>query len=267
MKRHNSKNNKIIGMFILGVCLTGFLASEIGLASADPSQSDLDRLYSDKILHFYGEGVINPLNVSYDALLDGTYTTFRDIPYLFLNRVNTTYNLTITGVSLADILQTNNILRENATYVQFVGVDGAKSFYFPLRIILADVKNVLIVTEEDGAAPDDGPLKIAVFMEGIVNDPEMIQYFQENCAPGEDFVHNSKYAWKWLTAIRISTKDSILQTPIDDEPSDDTDDEPLDDTDDGNLSNSIPGFPCLMSISLASMVVLMIKNRKLETNH
>ncbi|TFH30880.1 MAG: hypothetical protein E4G98_01230 [Promethearchaeota archaeon] len=247
---HNNKKSKILGFLIIGVCFAGVFLSQIGLASADPSQSDLDQLYLDDKIHLYGDGIKNPINVSHSALLNETYTTFLNISYLFLNRVNTTYNLKISGVSLANILQTHDILQDNATYVQFVGNDGAKSFYLPLRIILADVQNVLIVTEEDGGAPDDGPLKIAVFLDAIVNDTEMIQYFHENCAPGEDFVHNSKYAWKWLTAIHITTQDSILQT----------------DTDDENISSSIMGFPSLVIIMLGSTVVLMQKYRTLEEN-
>ncbi|MHA1672515.1 MAG: hypothetical protein ACTSYI_02720 [Promethearchaeota archaeon] len=252
----NNSIHRIIGFFVLSMCFAGFLASQMVLVSADPSQSDLDQFYSQNIIHFYGDGVKNPLNVSHSALLNETYTTFRNIPYLSLNRVNITDNLMITGVSLADILQTNDILRDNATYVQFVGVDGAKSFYFPLRIILADVQNVLIVTEENGGSPVDGPLKIAVFMDAIENDTELIQYFQENCAPGEDFVHNSKYAWKWLTAIHITTKDSILQVTTDD-----------DDGDDVNTSGSIAGFPSLFIVILGTSVVLLRKHRKLEEIH
>ncbi len=255
MKRNN---NKKFSLLLLGVCFAGFIVSQIGLVSADPSQSDLDQFYSEDTVHFYGDGVKNSLNISRSALLNETYITYQDIHYLFLNRANTTYNLTITGVSLADILQTNDVLRDNATYVQFVGVDGAKSFYIPLRIILADVQNVLIVTEEDGGSPDDGPLKIAVFMDAIENDTELIQYFQENCAPGEDFVHNSKYAWKWLTAIHITTKDSILQATTDDD---------VDDVDDDNTSGSIAGFSSIIIAILGSSVVLLHKYRKLEVNH
>lgn len=250
-----------LGLFIL------ILFSSIYHVSGTISQDELSQLYSDNLLQIYGEGVSSPVNISLTALRNGTYTTYYDVEYFFLNRVGTNYTSTISGVSLGDILNSSVSLLDNASYIRFVGSDGAKSFYLPLRIINAHPEMVLLMIEENGETPEDGPLKAAVLMDAIENDGEMIEYFLENCAPGENFVHNSKYAWKWLTAIEISTKESITTETGTINPDDDKTDDASDDMSDDSPSKlSIPNasllhFGFLFLIGTLAIVSYTLKKR------
>ncbi|MHA1745643.1 MAG: hypothetical protein ACTSWW_06560 [Promethearchaeota archaeon] len=199
------KRASIPALFIMTILCSTAIASYVTDVSAlSPSVEDYETWYAANVLHFYGEGAKTELNISVDALLNGTFTRSENVSFHVLNKLNITSDYQISGVSLWTILEQQDLLQPNATCIKFFGKDGYNSYNLPLRIFENSSDKVFIVTQEDGQTPVDGPLKVAVRLDAIQNDTEITAMFEALGLPGENSVHNSKYSVKMLTAIEIN---------------------------------------------------------------
>jgi len=171
----------------------------------DPTINDLETYYNNSILHFYGDGLSHSLNISMESLLNNTYETCENYNFTWLNKMGTKYNFQISGVYLHSIFESTGIFTQNATYIRFIGNDGFKSYYFPVRILNNSTHSVIITTAKNGEIPEKGPLEGNVMYDSIANDTEMIAMFQALGQPGENFVYNSVFNAHYLSAIEVST--------------------------------------------------------------
>ncbi|MHA1584588.1 MAG: hypothetical protein ACTSVU_03650 [Promethearchaeota archaeon] len=170
----------------------------------DPTPNELETYYNNEILHFYGDGVSHVLNISKKTLLNNTYESCENINFTMLNKMGTKEEIQISGVYLHSIFELTGILNQNATYIRFIGNDGYKSYYFPIRILNNNTHSVIITTEENGEIPEKGPLEGNVIYDSIANDTEMIAMFHALGQPGENFVYNSVFNAHYLSAIEVS---------------------------------------------------------------
>lgn len=157
-------------------------------------------------LRIYGN-IIEEKSIPYSAMVGTNYSRIENDPYEFLNSVGTRYNATISGVSLYSILMYYSLLTNTSTYIQFEADDGYKSPKLPLSILKNQPNSVLIATHENGvaykakSAAGDGPLVSAVRLDVIQNNQEVIDFLAE--IGRADFVYNTAYKVKYLTAIYI----------------------------------------------------------------
>ncbi len=244
-----------------------FILSSNQENSDDPSIEDLENYYNNQILHFYGDGVMESFNISKTALLNNTYETCKNLNFTWLNKMGTKNYLQISGVFLYSIFNNLDVLNDNATYIRFVGNDGYKSYYFPIRIMKNNTHSVIITTEENGEVPPKGPIESNVLYESIVNDSEMIAMFKELGASGENFVYNSLFNVHYLSAIEISTIHLNYNNTIenDDNPS-------INDIKETKNQLSILGYSEWIEIFSFTFIIMLVtivnkkKNRKQPRN-
>ena len=146
------------------------------------------------------------MSIGISYLLNDTFDRIENREFQILNRVETQYNKTMSGVILWDILNQTDFLRDNSTLLRFQASDGYRSFEIPIRIIKEFPEMVIIVTHIDGQRINlkenggDGPLMGGVDYPCITNDPELEQIFSDR---QQDFVYNSQYNVKYLDTIII----------------------------------------------------------------
>ena len=245
------KQNRFQFLALFSILL---LFSLIGVGLAQTQDEDFQYWYDHQILHIFGDGIQNSVDIPVSALANGTYEMVEDVEFYLLNRENNSYSYQLSGALFWDVLNQTQILNENATYIQFIGRDGfgygSTSFKLPIDIIQNQSDKVYIVTEENGGDPSDGPIEAAVELSAIQGDPVMEEMF-DKLKYGEGFVHNSKFSIKELAAIFISS-DPISY-------SDDVND------DGGANSNNLSGFSYLtfsaFSIILIIGLVFLFRKR------
>lgn len=253
MKKHAIMPTLVIVSMICSTAVA-FSVTEAAAYDYTPSLGDYEEWYSNSVLHFFGAGAKNELNISVESFLNGTFPRSENIPFHVINKLGTTSDYLISGVPLWSIFEHHDLLQLNATCVKFIGNDGYKTYNLPIRIFENDSEQVFIVTQEDGQPPEDGPLKVAVMMDAIQNDIEIKAMFEALGQPGENSVHNSKYSMKWLAAIEINY-DVLNYTTASTTPSTST---PTDE-------NTIPGFDTFFLLLLGGIGIIQGINYSKKT--
>ena len=201
----SSRNKKII---VVGIIYIGILASVIGWNWIQyQNRLQLSPCEDESwCVRVYGN-VKEELSIGISYLTNNE--TFDYIPDTYFNMSNswgTQYRRIYSGISVADILQSTQIIGPDAKYIQFESNDGFSSFLLPLQVVLENPQSVLLVhregrqeieSKENGG---DGPIMSFVALDILQNNTEILLIFQEN---GQDFAYNSVYNVKYCNSIKI----------------------------------------------------------------
>ncbi len=200
-------NRRKIALMIFGIV---FFASIGGLFAYNWQQrqdilSKFQDCEDDWCLRIYGN-VQSELLIGISYLLNDTFERRENVSFHQLNMYNNTREFNISGVVLWDILKKSGIVGTDASSFRFESTDGYETYLLPISILKEHSDEILIVTHIDGeiipyqADGGDGPLKVAVFMEAIQENPSVQKTFDEY---NQNFVHNSKFSVKYLNMIQI----------------------------------------------------------------
>lgn len=159
----------------------------------------------DWCIHFYGN-VDQEMFVGISYLLNDTFERVENVPFHQVNMYNNTMDYNVSGVKLWDIISDLRILTSEAKSFRFEAIDGYVSYELPIEILRNFPDRILIITHINGKLipPQEeggsGPLKVAVFMDAIADNPEIEATFEKY---NQEFVHNSKFSVKYLNMIQF----------------------------------------------------------------
>ncbi|UYP48719.1 hypothetical protein NEF87_005004 [Candidatus Lokiarchaeum ossiferum] len=214
----NRKRNLGFIYFIFFLIIP-FYGIPFNFASTRLNTVDYRSYYDNNLVLFYGPGLKTEFTVSLEELRNGTYDRIEDLSFTRVNKLNNSYTYQISGSLLWDVVNTSNLLNENATYAQFIGEDGygfgSLFAKLPIRILKEHNNDIYITTHQNGVliGTSEGPLRMEVEMKAIENDLEMIAMFKDLFEEGENFVHNSKLSAQRVAAIYISDEPTGFEQP------------------------------------------------------
>ncbi len=241
------------GLILLIFFIGSYMAKE-GSANT-PQDIDFRSYYDQNQVFFFGPGLEENFTVSLQEMRNGTYDSVDNVNFTRVNRMNNTYSFLLSGTLVWDVMDSSTYLKDNATYVQFIGEDGYgygnRFAKLPVRIIESHPSDVYICTQKNGNNLDtnEGPLRMEVEMRAIQADQEMTEMYLDLYEDGENFVHNSKLSAQRLAAIYISNEPTGFEP---ENQTDDTDDAP---PDDDSQTFQIPGFSLIGLIFIFSIGV------------
>ena len=195
-----TRNRKIGASIIIFVSIISILLV-YNFANVDYFECE-----NDNCIKIYGN-VKETVYIEQSDLLSNHFKTEQLDDFYVYNRFHNDHTIDIIGVQIWDILNDLNIYFDNTTRLIFEAQDGYRSPSLPISILKNFPDCVLLVTHEDGrllkdkASGGDGPIICAVSYDEVFENQEVLDYFEEEL--GTDFVYNSAYKVKWLTAIQI----------------------------------------------------------------
>lgn len=159
----------------------------------------------DWCVRFYGN-VQQEMFVGISYLLNDTFERVENVSFHQVNMYNNTSDFNVSGVKLWDIVSELRIISSEAETFRFEALDGYATYELPINILRNFPDKILIITHIDGELikPQEeggsGPLKVAVFMEAILDNPQIEATFEKY---NQEFVHNSKFSVKYLNMIQF----------------------------------------------------------------